>query len=109
MRHLARFRALAVVGLLFASFGSLGAHERTGTVRVLVSPDRDDWTYEPGAAVSFRIAVTRDGHPLPGVRVSYSYGPEMLPLNEAHGPVEARPPATSGQFERRRRVRPPVA
>jgi hypothetical protein len=79
MRHLARFRALAVVGLLFASFGSLGAHERTGTVRVLVSPDRDDWTYEPGAAVSFRIAVTRDGHPLPGVRVSYSYGPEMLP------------------------------
>jgi cephalosporin-C deacetylase-like acetyl esterase len=44
-----------------------------------VSPDRDDWTYKPGAPVSFRIQVTRDGHPLPGAGVSYSYGPEMLP------------------------------
>jgi cephalosporin-C deacetylase-like acetyl esterase len=56
-----------------------GAQERTGTVRVQVAPDHDDWTYKPGAPVSFRITVTRDGHALPGASVSYAYGPEMLP------------------------------
>jgi hypothetical protein len=44
------------------------------TVRVQVSPDHDDWTYKPGAPVSFRIQVIRDGNPLPGASVSYSYG-----------------------------------
>ena len=29
--------------------------------------------------MSFRIPVIRDGDPLPGASVSYSYGPEMLP------------------------------
>jgi cephalosporin-C deacetylase len=72
---------LTVLALVFSalSCGPLSAQERTGVIHVQVAPDRDDWTYKPGSPVTFRIQVTRDGHPLPGATVSYSYGPEMLP------------------------------
>jgi cephalosporin-C deacetylase len=61
---------------------SLAAQERTGTVRVQVSPDRADWTYALGAPASFRIQVVRDGHPVQGAQVSYAFGPEMMPPTE---------------------------
>jgi cephalosporin-C deacetylase-like acetyl esterase len=48
-------------------------------VAVTVTPDRPDWTYEPGQPVSFRIDVVRDGHQVAGARVAYGVGPEMLP------------------------------
>lgn len=72
-------RPVAFALAFSVSLSLAAAQERTGTVRVQVAPDRDDWTYKPGAPVSFRIAVTRDGHPLSGTNVTYSYGPEMLP------------------------------
>jgi len=65
--------------LVLAAPWPLGAQERTGVVRVQVTPDHDDWTYKPGAPVAFRITVTRDGHPVPSASVSYALGPEMLP------------------------------
>src|SRR6185295_17145920 len=74
-----RQRRLALLVLAVSWSLTAWAQERTGTVRVQVAPDRDDWTYTPGVPVSFRIVVTRDGHALPGAKVSYSYGPEMLP------------------------------
>ena len=80
MKRVSR-RTFLVLALVFASSapGPLRAQERTGAVRVQVSPDRDDWTYKTGAPVTFRIQVIRDSNPLPGASVSYSYGPEMLP------------------------------
>lgn len=48
-------------------------------VTVIVTPDRPDWSYQPGEPVAFRIDVQRDGHPLAGTTVNYSVGPEMLP------------------------------
>ncbi len=52
------------------------AQERSGTVRVTVTPDRADWTYALGAPASFRVAVTRDVHAVPGASVSYTLGLE---------------------------------
>ena len=80
MKTLSR-RAFVALGLALATLLSrpVSAQERTGTIRVQVSPDRDDWTYKTGAPVTFKIQVIRDGNPLPGRSVSYSYGPEMLP------------------------------
>ncbi len=57
---------------------SLAAQERIGTVQVRVATDRDDWSYQPGQPVRFRITVIEDGHVLTGVRVSYRIGPEMM-------------------------------
>ncbi len=54
------------------------AQEHTGQVRVLVVPDRPDWTYSLGQQAGFRISASRDGHPLSNVNVTYRIGPEML-------------------------------
>jgi cephalosporin-C deacetylase len=68
---------------LFALAGSLSlAQERTGTVRVQVSPNRDDWTYRTGESVEFSVLVLRDGRPVPGASVRYELGPETLPAAE---------------------------
>jgi len=48
-------------------------------VAVVVTPDRADWTYRPGDAVTFRVDVMRDGHQVQGATVKYAVGPEMLP------------------------------
>ena len=58
---------------------SLAAQDYTGSVRIQVRPDRDDWTYKLGEPARFRISVLRDNVPLPGARVAYQVGPEMLP------------------------------
>ncbi len=79
MKKVSRRTFLVLALVLAVPSGPLRAQERTGVVRVQVSPDRDDWTYKTGAPVTFRIQVIRDGNPLPGASVSYSYGPEMLP------------------------------
>lgn len=50
-----------------------------GRVAVTVTPDRPDWTYQPGAPVKFRIDVLRDGHQVSGASVRYTVGPEMMP------------------------------
>jgi cephalosporin-C deacetylase len=73
MRH-ACCALLATVASL-----SLAAQERTGTVRVQVTPDRADWTYPVGAPAAFRLQVIRDAHPVQGAQVTYAVGPEMMP------------------------------
>ncbi len=42
------------------------AERRLATVRVVVAPERADWTYQVGDTVRFRVAVVADGHPVPG-------------------------------------------
>ena len=55
------------------------AQERIGTVAVRVSLDHADWLYKPGQNVKAKISVIQDGQPVPGAKVSYSFGPEMMP------------------------------
>jgi cephalosporin-C deacetylase-like acetyl esterase len=69
------FTSLAFV--LIAAF--LFAQARIGTVAVRVALDRADWMYKPGDPVKFKIQVIQDGQPVPNARVTYSFGPEMMP------------------------------
>jgi cephalosporin-C deacetylase-like acetyl esterase len=48
-------------------------------VAITVTPDRPNWTYQPGEPVTFRVDVMRDGHSVAGAQVKYGFGPEMLP------------------------------
>jgi cephalosporin-C deacetylase len=76
--------------VLALAAGTAAAQERSGTVRVTVTPDRADWTYALGAPAAFRVAVTRDGHAIPGASVSYALGLEkMKPTEEKTSPVPA--------------------
>ena len=61
-------------------------------VAITVTPDHQDWTYQPGEPVTFRIDVVRDGHQVAGAAVKYGIGPEMLPpVTEATATVGATP------------------
>ncbi len=47
-------------------------------VKVIVAPDRADWTYQPGEKVKFNISVLQAGNPVPGAVLSYEIGPERM-------------------------------
>jgi cephalosporin-C deacetylase-like acetyl esterase len=87
-------RALAIYLSILLSAGAaiISAQERTGVVRVMVTPDRDDWTYSLGSAANFKIAVLRDGHPIPDAVISYELGPEAQPASVK----KSRPNGTNG-------------
>ena len=79
---------VVIVAALVAAAAAGPAQERTGAVRLQVVPDRADWTYAPGAPVTFRVFATRDGHPLALPSVTWKLGPEMLdPTEEKTGPL----------------------
>ncbi len=70
---------LALAALVSSALAAQGPRQPFSRVSVAVTPDRADWTYQPGQRAVFRIEVRRDGHPVPGARVEYRFGPEMLP------------------------------
>ena len=83
-------RALAATITAAVSSASGLAQDRTGVVRLQVVPDRADWTYALGAAASFRVFATRDGHKVALPSVTWKVGPEMLePAEEKTGPLPA--------------------
>lgn len=72
-------RLIFLLILLLLVPAGMIAQDRTGAIQMRVRPDRDGWTYTPGEDVTFHITAIRDGFPLKGVNISYSYGPEMMP------------------------------
>lgn len=51
-------------------------------VKVIVAPDRVDWTYKPGEKVKFTITVLQNGNPVKDARVTYQIGPEKMNPNK---------------------------
>ncbi|MBU1822053.1 MAG: acetylxylan esterase [Bacteroidetes bacterium] len=47
-------------------------------VKVIVAPDRADWSYKPGDKVKFTISVLRSGNPVKNASVRYEIGPEKM-------------------------------
>lgn len=58
------------------------AQVRGDQVRVVVSPDRADWTYEVGESCQFTVRVMRDQLPIEEAVVDYELGPEMYPVEK---------------------------
>jgi cephalosporin-C deacetylase-like acetyl esterase len=58
------------------------AQDRVATTQLRVSPNRPDWTYQPGEKVTFKITALWDQEPLDGLTVRYRVGPEMMPVEE---------------------------
>jgi cephalosporin-C deacetylase len=58
---------------------ALPAQPTERLVKVIVAPDRDDWTYKTGEKVKFTITVLKNGNPLKDVSVKYEVGPEKMP------------------------------
>ncbi|MHA4844352.1 acetylxylan esterase [Flavitalea antarctica] len=47
-------------------------------VKVVIAPDRDNWTYKVGEKVTFNVSVLQFGNPVKNARIVYEYGPEKL-------------------------------
>lgn len=65
------------------------AEARVANVQVRVAPDRAGWTYQLGERVSFRVSVIADQQPVPGIPVTYTVGPEMMPAKKVSATVPA--------------------
>lgn len=55
---------------------------RVATIQVRIAPDHRDWTYRPGEPAKFRIMVTADNTPVDNATVTWSVGPEMMPVTK---------------------------
>jgi cephalosporin-C deacetylase-like acetyl esterase len=72
---------IAVLSVVFAVTGL--AQPAQELVKVIVTPDANDWTYKKGDRAEFQIMVLRNNVPLDGAEVNYSINPEkMAPLEE---------------------------
>lgn len=56
------------------------AQIRGNEIRVLVSPDRADWTYGLNEKCTFTVRVLKAQNLLPDVTIDYELGPEMYPV-----------------------------
>jgi len=82
MKRIALFCSALVLTLL-----TLQAQIRGNEIRVVVSPDHTDWTYQPKEKCSFRIQVYKAQNLLPGAVIDYELGPEMYPTEKKQGVV----------------------
>ncbi|HEY9488753.1 MAG TPA: acetylxylan esterase [Chryseosolibacter sp.] len=73
-----RFFALSWFFFAMIISFSLQAQPTEKFVKVIVAPDRDNWTYKPGEKVKFTISVLQNGNPLKDVKVRYEIGPEKM-------------------------------
>ena len=48
-------------------------------VKIMLAPERADWTYKPGDPVNFTVSVFKNGNPIRNVWVRYETGPEKMP------------------------------
>lgn len=68
--------------LLFLLPVSVLAQPVERLVKVVVAPDRTDWTYKTGEPVRFTISVLKHGNPVPNASVRYEIGPEKMPTTK---------------------------
>jgi cephalosporin-C deacetylase-like acetyl esterase len=94
---LTRRRALLGALLCLSLTVPAAAQRQTGTIQVLVAPDRPDWKYAAGEKVTFLIRAVRDGNTLKGVTAKYSIGPEQMPpAIQASVPIDSDPLRVDG-------------
>lgn len=72
-----RIRVSLFVVLLFLA-GSAYSQPQEKSVKVVVAPDRLDWSYKIGEPVTFKVTVLKDGNTLKNVQIRYEVGPEKM-------------------------------
>ncbi|SKB85460.1 acetylxylan esterase [Dyadobacter psychrophilus] len=71
-----RFLPLAV--LFWLSLLTVAAQPARRPVEIVVTADRDDWTYKTGDKVQFLVTVTRNGNLVKNASIRYEIGLEKL-------------------------------
>ena len=63
-----------IFALIF--YGCLNSQPREQLVKVIVTPNHSDWTYEIGEQAEFTITALRNNVPLEGVEIKYTIQPD---------------------------------
>ena len=72
-----RIRNLVSAALFVVSFIA-PAQIPEQMVKVIVTPNHDDWQYNPGEKASFSVQVLYHYNPLKGIKAHYEIGPEKM-------------------------------
>ena len=75
IHRLSGLRLLATLLLITSISMAQPARER---VQVIVTPDKSDWTYQPGEQPGFTVTVLKDQVPMADADIKYEYGPELM-------------------------------
>jgi cephalosporin-C deacetylase-like acetyl esterase len=71
--------SLSVISVLIFSI-SVCAQPSRELVKVIVTPNHSDWTYEIGERAEFSITVLRNNVPLNGIEINYVIQPELVEI-----------------------------
>jgi cephalosporin-C deacetylase-like acetyl esterase len=47
-------------------------------VKIVVTPDHQNWIYKPGEPAKFQVLVMKNSEPIPNVKIRYEYGAEQV-------------------------------
>ena len=72
-------RITLIFSLMLLASLAVVAQIRGNEIVVQVQPNHADWNYRLGEEAIFKVAVLKDGCPLPQVKVDIEAGPEMYP------------------------------
>lgn len=65
--------------LIFTACTAIRVQAQTErNIKIIVSPNHDDWTYKGGEDAKFEVTVFKSNVPLKGVKIYYEIGPERM-------------------------------
>jgi cephalosporin-C deacetylase len=72
--------------MIFLSLNAL-SQPVTSLIKVIISPDRKDWTYKVNQEAKFSVQVLKFGNLIDNATIDYEAGPEMMPDIKKEGVV----------------------
>jgi len=72
-----RFK-VALSLLILLSSVALFAQPIEKLVKIMVTPDHQNWVYKQGEPVKFQVLVTKNSEPIQNIKIKYEVGPEQM-------------------------------
>lgn len=72
------FSVSLIFALLTLSVFRATAQPQEQYIKVMVSPDHQNWTYKTGEPVKFTVTILKDNNPLKNAVIRYELGPEKM-------------------------------
>jgi cephalosporin-C deacetylase-like acetyl esterase len=82
-----KIRSGILTAILITLSLNLFPQSNTGLIKVIISPDRKDWTYKVNETAKFSVQVLKFGNLMENITVDYETGPETMPDIKKEGVV----------------------
>lgn len=82
-----KIRSVFIAAILITISVNAFPQSNSGLIKVIISPDRKDWTYKVNETVKFSVQVLKFGNLMENITVDYETGPETMPDIKKEGVV----------------------